>query len=103
LLLLRRPGRRLARGAALLALALALQGGQLHAQTQAPGRLPMAGGDVTDLFRESGGLLLAATNGGGVFRSIDRGVTWQESSTGLGNLYVSSLDGDDQGLVLAGT
>jgi photosystem II stability/assembly factor-like uncharacterized protein len=58
---------------------------------------------VNDLYRTSSGILLAATEGGGVFRSSDNGQNWVASSQGLGNRFVSGLDGDGSNLVLAGT
>jgi photosystem II stability/assembly factor-like uncharacterized protein len=72
-------------------------------ETLAAQALTLEGGTVNDLHRASDGTLLAGTDGSGVYRSTDNGATWLASSTGLTDLYVTSLDGDGANLVLAGT
>ncbi len=71
-----------------------------RAQTTA---LPLAGGTVLAIYRTDSGVLLAGTNGGGVYRSIDGGISWQRSSEGLDEPIVTAMAGDGGDLVVAGT
>jgi photosystem II stability/assembly factor-like uncharacterized protein len=51
----------------------------------------------------SKGVLYAATDGWGVFRSRDGGKTWQAVNKGLPDLTVNSLAWDEEGVLFAGT
>ena len=43
------------------------------------------GGEITTLYETTDGILLAGTDGSGVFRSIDNGINWTPVNTGLYN------------------
>lgn len=66
------------------------------------GRIPLRGGWVTDLL-VSGRVIYAAVYGGGVWKSLDSGATWQEINDHLTNFYVKDLAIDSQGIVYAAT
>lgn len=58
---------------------------------------------VNDLVTLDEGTVLAATDGSGVLRSVDRGRTWTDSNQGFKERFVSSLAHDPaRGRVLAG-
>lgn len=58
---------------------------------------------VNDLVTLDDGTVLAATDGSGVLRSVDRGRTWTDSNQGFKERFVSSLAHDRaRGRVLAG-
>ena len=58
---------------------------------------------VNDMVSLSDGTVLAATDGSGVLRSVDRGRTWTDSNQGFKERFVSSLAHDRaRGRVLAG-
>ena len=52
------------------------------------------GGAITDLdFNpQNPNIVFAATNGGGLYRSIDRGESWQNKSDGLRNLFLTVVE-----------
>lgn len=56
-------------------------------------RLGLEGGTITALVTSPSDprRMYAGTYSGGVYRSDDGGVTWQETNTGLGNLYIQSM------------
>jgi len=102
-LLMRAGNRRgTARVLATVALLFALRTGA-QAQTIVAQPLPIAGGTVNDLYRTSSGSLFAATEGGGIYTSADSGANWRPINSGLGNLFVSSVDGNGTNIILAGT
>jgi len=66
--------------------------------TSGPARYP-----VQALAISPEGMIFAGTDGGGVFRSHDGGVTWVPVNQGLSHPYVSSLVIDPEGRLFAGT
>ncbi len=61
------------------------------------------GGTINSIAEDRWGNIYVATDGGGVFRTQDRGMGWQAVSDGLSNPFVFSLAVTDDGLLLAGT
>jgi len=59
--------------------------------------------DIGALVVESGGTILAATYGAGVYRSTDGGVSFTAANSGMGDIVVFSLVADAQGVLWAGT
>src|SRR3981081_1202351 len=59
-------------------------------------------GIQVNAFCRSGNLLLAATSSKGVFRSMDNGLTWAPSNSGMDKMEVFSLISDGV-YVYAGT
>jgi ligand-binding sensor domain-containing protein len=55
------------------------------------------------LVQDNAGVILAGTEGDGVFASFDEGVTWQAANDGLTTSSVFALGLDAQGRVVAGT
>jgi len=66
--------------------------------TSGPARYP-----VQALAISPDGLIFAGTDGGGIFRSDDGGMTWIQTNQGLTHPYVSSLAIDPEGRIFAGT
>ena len=60
------------------------------------------GGFVTT-FAKSRDYIFAGTQGGGVFRSLDNGLTWQYASDGLTGRWIESLVASDGGILIAAT
>lgn len=61
------------------------------------------GGKINDLLKTVSGKLYAATDGGGIYVSMNDGDSWQEMNTGLNDLTVHSLTVNSVGMVFAGT
>jgi hypothetical protein len=92
----------LALAAALLAVSLPMKGFSqsqvVWQQTNGP-----LGGWVTALIQNAAGQLVAATYGGGVFRSTDNGNTWMRINAGLLSPFIQSLAVNTSGQLFAGT
>ena len=58
---------------------------------------------VRALVQENAGVIVAGTEGDGVFASFDEGITWQASNDGLTVNRVFALGLDSQGHIVAGT
>ena len=64
--------------------------------------LPLPGGRVSDIIYHQG-VLYASFYGGGVWKSSDGGLNWQEMNTGLTNFYVEDLEISYDGTLYAAT
>jgi photosystem II stability/assembly factor-like uncharacterized protein len=83
------------------AAAVSLLGAPGRSAAQQP--LPLDGGSINGLYRTTAGVLFAATDGAGVYRSQDGGDTWSRSDSGLDEPAVLALAGDGSSGVLAAT
>ena len=63
-----------------------------------------SGAGLINCFVQSpNGTLFAGTDGYGIFRSTNNGLTWNESNSGLTNLTIFTLTVSDLGTILAGS
>ena len=63
----------------------------------------MYAGDIRALAFNGSGQIFGGTNGGGIFRSTDKGITWSTMKSGLISMRLVSLVLNSSGHVLAVT
>src|SRR5579884_1179836 len=91
----------------LLALVCTVCPAPARAANRSWSQLDLSGVRITALAvsPSSPNVIFAGTSGQGIFRSTDRGATWQAVNSGLGSLFVNSLsiDPTNPSIILAAT